>query len=73
MADGDWLILSGERVRFAISPEAEVLMRLDMGPAQEFLPHPVAIRMTPAEARDIARRLTKTADEAEARSPGPPS
>lgn len=73
MADGDWLILSADDIRFATTPEAEVLMRLDMGPAQQFLPHPVAVRLTPRQARYIAQQLTSKADEAENRSPTAPN
>ena len=67
--DPDWLILTPDQIRFTLAEDAEVLMRLDLGPSGQFLEHPVAIRMTSSQARQIAAELVAKADEAETQSP----
>jgi hypothetical protein len=60
------LILTPDKVAIALLPEQDaVLLRLDMGNWDQFLEHDLAIRMSPIEARRIARALTKAADAAE--------
>ena len=63
----DPLILSPERLGFAIlGINRSVLVTLDLGQWAQFVGRPVAIQMTPTEARQIARVLKRKADEAEA-------
>jgi hypothetical protein len=65
MAGEDWLILRPQGTTFAVIKPDIVLMRFDLGPQTEFVEHPIAIQMTPTEARQIAQILIAKAQEAE--------
>lgn len=67
MADSDLLILTPSNLGFGIdNPSRDLLVRLDFGQWEQYVGRPIAIRMTPTEARRIAQTLARKADEAEA-------
>ena len=65
MPEKRWLILTADNVGFATN-KSDVLMRLDFQSAGVFPELEVAIRMTPSEARLIARELRKRANVVQA-------
>ena len=66
MPDDDWLILTPQELGFAVgNPDRGVLVTLNLGQWSQYVGRPVAIRMTPTEARKIAQTLARKADEAE--------
>lgn len=62
-----WLIINPERLLLAIGPERQVFVQLQYPHDQTGLAPGVelAIQMTPAQAREIAKKLLRKADEAE--------
>jgi ethanolamine utilization microcompartment shell protein EutS len=69
MADAP-LILTPKELGFSIvNPDRDVLVHLDFGQWEQYVGRPIAIRMTPLEARRIAQTLARKADEAEAGLP----
>jgi hypothetical protein len=63
-----WIILPPERLIFGVGPEDKVFVQLQYSPDQTGLPPDVelAIALTPSQARAVADRLDRKADEAEA-------
>lgn len=61
------LILPAEYVRLQISPDGAILVRLDLGPREQFLPRPVAIQLSTIQAREVAAALESMAQEADRR------
>jgi hypothetical protein len=59
-----WLRITPELLAFALSPERDVLLRVDM-PREDAL---VVLQMTPHDARQIAEAIIAKAKEAEAKS-----
>lgn len=65
--NADWLILTPQNLGFAVyGPTRDVLVTIDPGAWGQYLPRPVALRLSATEARALAEMLRKKADEAEA-------
>jgi hypothetical protein len=70
---GKWLVLNPERLLLAVGPGGDVFVQLQYPHGETGLAPGIelAIQMTPAQAREIAKKLSRKADEAEAsRRPG---
>ena len=64
------LVLTADQMAISLLPaQGRILLQLDVRQWEQFLEHELAISLVPSEARQIARLLTKKADEAEAGSP----
>ena len=61
-----WLKITPELLAFAVSPERDVLLRVDM-PREDAM---VVLQMTPHDAKLIAEAIVAKAKEAEAKGEG---